>query len=115
MPSVLSVGASDTVTGGFCSFSNRGEGLRLIAPGCDLDAADPTSGAANFNYSQGTSEASAIAAAALTALESYQPDLTPQTAEDLLTNANDGALDIATAFRNAGLSQLVNEAKAHEP
>src|ERR1019366_7076255 len=35
-PGVLSVGATDTQGGGFCSFSNRGEGLRLLAPGCDL-------------------------------------------------------------------------------
>jgi hypothetical protein len=115
MPSVLSVGASDTLTGGYCSFSNRGAGLRLIAPGCDLDAADPTSGTPDFNYWQGTSEASVIAAAALTALESYRPDLTPQSAEEALTSADNGALDIAAAFRNAGLAQLVDEAKAQEP
>ncbi len=64
----LSVGATDTQGGGFCSFSNRGEGLRLLAPGCDLDGAEPTSGAPDYNYWQGTSEASAIAAAALDAL-----------------------------------------------
>ena len=61
-PGVLSVGATDTQGGGFCSFSNRGEGLRLLAPGCDLDGAEPTTGAPNYNYWQGTSEASAIAA-----------------------------------------------------
>ena len=54
-PGVLSVGATDTQGGGFCSFSNRGEGLRLLAPGCDLDGAEPTSGAPDYNYWQGTS------------------------------------------------------------
>ena len=38
-PGVLSVGATDTTTGAFCSFSNHGEGLRLTAPGCDLNGA----------------------------------------------------------------------------
>jgi Subtilase family len=114
-PSVLSVAASDTQGGAFCSFSNRGEGLRLIAPGCDLDGADPTSGAPNYNYWQGTSESSDIAAAALTALESYRPDLSPQAAEEYLTGAHDGVLDIAQAFRNAGLGQIVAAGEAAEP
>ena len=114
-PSVLSVAASDTQGGAFCSFSNRGEGLRLIAPGCDLDGADPTSGAPNYNYWQGTSESSAIAASALAALESYRPGLSPAAAEEYLTGAKGGVLDIAQAFRNAGLGQVVAEGEATEP
>jgi hypothetical protein len=114
-PGVLSVGASDTQGGAFCSFSNRGEGLRLIAPGCDLDGADPTSGASNYNYWQGSSESSAIAASALDALESYRPDLSPAAAEEYLTGAKGGVLDIAQAFRNAGLGQIVAEGEAAEP
>jgi Subtilase family len=114
-PSVLSVAASDTQGGAFCSFSNRGEGLRLIAPGCDLDGADPTSGAPNYNYWQGSSESSVIAATALDALESYGPALTPQAAEEYLTGAHGGVLDIAQAFRNAGLGQIVTEGEAAEP
>jgi Subtilase family len=114
-PSALSVAASDTQGGAFCSFSNRGEGLRLAAPGCDLNGADPTSGAPNYNYWQGTSESSAIAAAALTALESYRPDLSPQAAEEYLTGARSGVLDIAQAFRNAGLGQIVTAGEAAEP
>jgi len=114
-PGVLSLGASDTQGGAFCAFSNRGEGLRLIAPGCDLDGADPTSGAPNYNYWQGTSESSAIAASALDALESYQSDLSPAAAEEYLTGAKGGVLDIAQAFRNAGLGQIVAEGEAAEP
>jgi hypothetical protein len=114
-PKVLSVGASDTQTGSFCSFSNRGEGLRLIAPGCDLDGADPTSGEPDYNYWQGTSESSVITAAALTALESYRPELYPQTAEEYLSGAHDSTLDIAQAFRDAGLGQIVAEGEAAEP
>ena len=114
-PGVLSVGATDTQGGGFCSFSNRGEGLRLLAPGCDLDGAEPTTGAPNYNYWQGTSEASAIAAAALDALDSYQPGLSPETAEKDLTEADNGVLDIAQTFRNAGLGAIVTAGEAAEP
>jgi hypothetical protein len=113
-PSVLSVGATDSQGGAFCSFSNRGEGLRLLAPGCDLNGADPTSGAPNYNYWQGTSESSAIAAAALAALESYQPNLTPAAAEQDLTAADNGVLDIAQTFRNAGLAGIVTAGEAGE-
>ena len=114
-PDVLSVGATDARTTGFCGFSNRGTGLRLLAPGCDLDAADPTSGVAEENYWQGTSEASAIAATALTALRAYQPTLTPQAAENDLTAADNGTLDIAQAFQNAGLANVVAAGTAAEP
>jgi hypothetical protein len=114
-PSVLSVAASDTQGGAFCPFSNRGEGLRLIAPGCDLDAADPSSGEADNNYQQGSSEASDIAASALDALRSYRPELSPQAAVEYVAGAHAGALDIAQTFRNAGLGQLVAEGEAAEP
>jgi hypothetical protein len=114
-PDVLSVGATDTKGGGFCSFSNRGEGLRLLAPGCDLDGAEPTTGTPNYNYWQGTSEASAIAAAALDALDSYQPGLSPETAEKDLTEGHSGVLDIAQSFRNAGLGAIVTAGEAAEP
>ncbi|HYM54557.1 MAG TPA: S8/S53 family peptidase [Solirubrobacteraceae bacterium] len=114
-PSVLSVGATDTQGGGFCSFSNRGEGLRLLAPGCDLDGADPKTGASSYNYWQGTSEASAIAAAALAGLDSYQPGLSPEAAEKDLTEADNGVLNIAQTFRNAGLGPIVTAGEAVEP
>jgi hypothetical protein len=114
-PGVLSVGATDTQGGGFCSFSNRGEGLRLLAPGCDLDGAEPTTGVSNYNYWQGTSEASAIAAAALDALDSYQPGLSPEAAAKDLTEADSGVLDIAQTFRNAGLGAIVTAGEAATP
>lgn len=113
-PGVISVGATDTQNGALCAFSNRG-GLRLLAPGCDLDGADPNSGVASYNYWQGTSESSAIAAAALTALDSYDPTVTAQTAEQYLMAAHDGTLDIARAFRDAGLEQVMQAGEAAEP
>jgi hypothetical protein len=73
-PGVLGVAASDTAGGALCSFSNWSEGL-LLAPGCDLDGADPASGEAAYDYWQGSSEASAITDAALTALLAYKPAL----------------------------------------
>ncbi|MHB8241071.1 MAG: S8 family peptidase [Solirubrobacteraceae bacterium] len=114
-PGVLAVGASDTLAGGYCSFSNHGPGLRMLAPGCELDGADPTTGTEDFNYWQGTSEASAIDASALAALLAYRPDLTPEAAEEDLADANAGSLDIAQAFRNAGLGQIVTKGEAAEP
>ena len=114
-PSVLSVGASDTVGGALCSFSNRGEGLRLLAPGCDLDGANPMNGEANYNYWQGSSEASDIAADALDALDAYRPELTVQAAEEDLTSAQGGELNIAQSFRDAGLSEVVAAGEAAEP
>jgi hypothetical protein len=114
-PRVLSVGATDTQGGDFCSFSNRGEGLRLLAPGCDLDGADPVTGEPDYNYWQGTSEASAIAAAALGALDSYQPGLSPEAGEKALTEADNGVLDIAQTFRNTGLGAIVTAGEAAEP
>lgn len=114
-PGVLSVGASDTQSGAFCSFSNRGENLRMIAPGCDLDGANPTSGEPDYNYWQGTSDSSLIDGSALTALDSYQPMLSPQAAEEDLTSAHGGMLDIAQAFRNAGLGEIVTAGEAAEP
>jgi subtilisin family serine protease len=114
-PSVLSVGGSDTQGGAFCSFSNHGEGLRLIAPGCDLDGANPNNGEPDYNYWQGTSESSVIASATLTALESYRPELSFQAGEEDLTGANRGVLDIAQAFRNEGLGAIVTAGEATEP
>lgn len=114
-PGVLSVGATDTQGGGFCPFSNRGEGLRLLAPGCDLDGANPVTGEPDYDYWQGTSEASAIAAAALDALDSYQPGLSPEAAEKDLTEADNGVLNIAQTFRNAGLGAIVTAGEGAEP
>jgi Subtilase family len=112
-PGVLGVGASNTA-GGVCAFSNRGEDL-LWAPGCDLDGADPTNGTAGYDVWQGSSEASAITGAALTALFAYQPSLSAVEGEQDLREADHGTLDIAQTFRAAGLGQFVAEGEAAEP
>ena len=108
-PGVLSVGASDTQGGGFCSFSNRGEGLRLIAPGCDLDGAEPDDAAPRLQLLAGHQRGICDRRrCARRALESYQPGLSPEAAEKDLTEADNGVLDIAQTFRNAGLGAIVD-------
>lgn len=114
-PTVLSVSALDTATGGYCPFANKGTGLRLIAPGCDLLGADPLTGTEKYDYWQGSSEASVITAAALTAMRAYNPNLSVQAAENDLTSAHTGVLDIAASFRLAGLGQIVAQGEAAEP
>ena len=81
VPGVLSVGATNTATGDRCGFSATG--ALLLAPGCGLDGADPTSGT-TLTTQEGTSHAAAVAAAALAALRTWRPDLTPDAAERLL-------------------------------
>lgn len=114
-PGVLSIGAG-TSTGGTCSFSAN-EGVGLFAPGCGLDFADPFKDQyAPTEYVQGTSEASVIAAASLTALLSYAPTLTVAQAENLLvTTAVAGHLNVAGAFEAAGLGSVVAAGNAAIP
>lgn len=114
LPGVLAVGASDPV-GALCSFSARGAGLDLLAPGCGLDTADPVT-LARLVGAGGTSQASVFAAAALVALRSYRPDLSWQQAEELLrSSAPAGVLDVASAFRAAGLGAVVDAGTAAIP
>jgi len=108
-PTALGIGASDGA-GVLCAFSNRGEGLDLSAPGCDVEVSLPSGHVAAF---WGTSLAAPVASAALAALRAYRPDLTAGQAEDLLlTTARTGTagrtLDVAAAFRAAGLGHLVD-------
>ncbi len=114
-PGVLSVGAG-TTAGGTCSFSAN-EGVGLYAPGCELDFADPFKDEYEpTEYVQGTSDASAIVAAALTALRSYAPTLTLAQAENLLvTTAVSGHLNVAGAFEAAGLGSVVAAGNAAIP
>jgi Subtilase family len=114
-PGVLSVGAA-TSTGGTCSFS-ASEGVGLFAPGCELDFADPFKDEYEpAEYVQGTSDASVITAAALTALMSYAPTLTVAQAENLLvTTAVSGHLNVAGAFEAAGLGSVVAAGNAAIP
>lgn len=121
-PNVFAVGAdtaepgtfSDTAIGEVCSFSAN-QGVGLYAPGCGLDGADPFTDAP-LCCEDGTSQASAFTAAVIVAMMSYDPKLTYNKAEDLLTQtANDGDLNVAAAFQADGLGQIVSEGNANIP
>lgn len=113
---VLSVGAYDPVTGGLCDFS--ASGADILAPGCSVDSASPLTGEPTVMW--GTSSASAIVSAVLTAFRSYRPDLSRQQAEDLLfataKETSAGKLvDVEALFRAAGLDAVVDGGKAAMP
>jgi hypothetical protein len=108
-PPVLAVGASSTSTGQICSFSNFGANVDLFAPGCELDSANPATGAPESGTYQGGSEAAAITSAALGALRAYDSSLSPEQAEALLTSTTTaGTLNTAGAFNAAGLGALTS-------
>jgi hypothetical protein len=110
-PGFIAVGAGDD--SGLCPFSAN-IGLTIYAPGCGIDQID--TGGEPFCCGNGTSQATAFAAAALVALRSYQPDLSAAQAEQqLLSTAHNGRLDVAAAFRAAGLDQVVDAGTAAIP
>ncbi len=111
-PTVLSVGAIGSAHE-LCGFSSIG--ARLLAPGCELDAANPSTGWPNRDYSQGTSQAAAITAGVLGALRAYRPELTPEQAEQLLTGAAGGTLDVTATFQAAGLTSIIEAGTQAEP
>lgn len=110
LPGVLSVGGS-SADGARCAISAVGAALQ--APGCGLDAIDASGNP--ITGVQGNTEASAVTAAALAALRSYRPDLTPDAAENLLASTATAApggplLNVTAAFRAAGLGGVVESA-----
>ena len=111
-PTVLSVGAIGSAHQ-LCGFSSIG--ARLLAPGCELDAADPSTGWPNSDYSQGTSQADAITDGVLGALRAYRPELTPEQAEQLLTGPADGTLNATATFQAAGLQNIIQAGTQAEP
>lgn len=116
LPGVLSVGAVGS-GGALCGFS--AVGAHLLAPGCSLDGADPSTGTPSQTM-QGTSEASALVAAAAAALLSYRPELTPDDAVRVLTSsaasvAAGPRLTVSAAFRAVGLGDVVDRGSALAP
>jgi len=115
-PGVLAVGASDAQREP-CAFSNTGPQLALPAPGCDLEEANPLTGAVEYNEA-GSSFSAADDAAVLAALRAYRPDLGPEQAEQLMRStaaAAGGVLDVTALFRAAGLGGVIADGEAHEP
>jgi Subtilase family len=121
-PGVFAVGAStaqsDSLSAGAvgspCGFSAT-QGLTFFAPGCGVDEANPFTDQPTC-CGNGTSQASAFAAAVLVALMSYDPTLSYTTAEQLLVStATDGNLNVAAAFQAAGLGAIVTQGNANIP
>jgi hypothetical protein len=121
-PGVLAVGAStaqaDTLSpatlGSPCNFSPT-QGLTFFAPGCGLDQAGPSTDQPTC-CGNGTSQASAFAAAVLVALMSYDPALSYTKAEQLLVStATNGNLNVAAAFEADGLGAIVTQGDANIP
>jgi hypothetical protein len=119
---VFAVGAStaqsDTLSPGAvgspCNFSAT-QGLTFFAPGCGVDEADPFTDEPTC-CGNGTSQASAFAAAALVALMSYDPTLRYTKAEQLLVSTTtDGNLNVAAAFDADGLGAIVAQGTANIP
>ena len=113
-PGIFAVGAGDTTNGAICSISAT-TSLTFYAPGCALDTIDPLADTP-LCCGNGTSQASAYAAGVLVALRSYDPALTPATATQLLlSTTTNGHLDVAAAFRAAGLGAIVDAGNAATP
>jgi hypothetical protein len=115
-PGVLAVGASNAQREP-CAFSNTGPQLALLAPGCDIDEANPLTGAAEYDQA-GSSFSAANDAAVLAAVRAYRPDLGPEAAEQLMRSTSEiagGVLDVGALFRAAGLGGVIADGEAHEP
>lgn len=117
---ILAVGAGDAGSGpgALCPFASRGEGLDVVAPGCDSQAGG-LEGAFEDDGSpavgSGSSQASAIVSAVLASMRAYNTQLSFAQAEGCLTStARSGSIDVSAAFYACGLSQIVIEGEAAE-
>jgi hypothetical protein len=111
-PGILPVGAGDP-DNGVCPFSAT-TGLTFYAPGCGIHQLDAQG--RSICCGNGTSQASAFAAAVLVALRSYAPTLSAQDAVQLLvTTAKHGHLDVTAVFEAAGLGEIVKAGRAAIP
>jgi hypothetical protein len=121
---VFAVGAADASSpnlGVFCSFSNRGPQLQVIAPGCGSQSG-PESGGLDMAFEddgspawgQGTSEASAEVSAVIASMRAYEPTITVSEAEQCVTSTEvrGGNLDVAQAFRACDLGAIVDQGNA---
>jgi hypothetical protein len=119
-PPIVAIGAGDAGSGpgALCVFASRGEGLDVIAPGCDsltggLEGAFEDDGSPA--YGSGSSQASAIVSAVLASIRAYAPQLTYIRAEECITTtADDGSIDTAAAFDACGLATIVSEGQTAE-
>ena len=126
VPGVLGVGASDAnpASGGvMCSFSNRGTGVGLLAPGCGSQT-EPDGGGNGIEiafsddgspaWANGTSYSGEIVSTAEASMRAYSPTLTYSQAQGCITSTltSAGDLDVAAAFNACGLGAIVSEGMA---
>lgn len=114
-PSVVAVGAA-TASGAMCDFAAGPPDV--VAPGCALDVAIPSTGAPA--WAQGSSEASVQTSAVAAQLVSHHPELDPDAAENLLFSSARGAegglaIDVARLWHAAGLDALLLAGAAARP
>jgi hypothetical protein len=108
-PGVLAVGGA-AADGQRCAGS--ASRATLQAPGCELDDVNPATGD-RVGATAGTSQASALVAAALAALRSWRPELSPIEAERALVASARAApggplIDVSAAFRRLDLGTVVD-------
>jgi hypothetical protein len=120
--SVLSVSAGDSAPGSVglrCGFSNSSSSS-ILAPGCDtaaggIDEVFEDDGTQAFGY--GTSQATALAAAVLSAMRAYAPAISAAEGELCLaaSERDSGIMDVARAFNSCGLAGVVRAGLAAIP
>lgn len=110
MPGVLTIAASDA-SGAACGLASSGPEVELWTLGCGVSSFHfLTQGA---GVGMGSSFSTAFVAGVIAALRDQLPALTPDNVDEILTdNTTVGAagptLDVAKAFRAAGLDELVD-------
>ncbi len=118
-PGAVAVGAGTPDGSAFCSFASHDALTRVVAPGCDVTAADGN-GAEAIWPDGGSSAATAFTSAVLGALRAMRPDVDHTTAENWLT-AGGTLLDSAQTLNGAaiasaaGLSTLVTPTPVQAP
>jgi subtilisin family serine protease len=116
-PAAFAVAANDA-NGALCSFSARGPQVDIATLGCGVWVSMEGGG---YGLADGTSFAAPIVSATLAALRAYSPTpLTPAQAEQLLidaarTTAAGKVLDVAAAFRAAGLGAVAATPRPPDP
>jgi hypothetical protein len=122
---VFAVGGTDASPGNpgvFCSFSNRGPQLQVLAPACGSQNEPGGAGGLDMSFEddgsaargQGTSEASAEVSSVLASIRAYGPTITVSQAEECVTSTEvrGGNLDVASAFRACSLGSVVDRGDA---
>ena len=108
LPGVVAVGAVDA-NGRILPFSNRGEGLDVVAPGYEVQAAWPEQRVIQMT---GTSTAVPIVTGALTTLLANEPDLSAQEAVEILqqysNEAGTAGVDADYGYGVLNLDRMLN-------